>query len=90
MRNKGINSNRLKREPLEQKFAKLWEKDNHRKIGNGILDYLLAQDPNYPRGEVTPRDREVAATVIQWLGSPVGISFLEEIGFKRGKGYNNG
>lgn len=29
--------------------------------------------------EVSDRDREVAATVIQWLGSPVGNNFLREL-----------
>ena len=47
--------------------------------GRGVLDYLLAEDSNYPKGEVTERDRKVAATVIQWLGSPVGQSFLSKL-----------
>ena len=29
--------------------------------------------------EVSDRDREVAATVIQWLGSPIGNNFLREL-----------
>lgn len=37
-------------------------------MGNG-------KDP----AEVSDRDREVAATVIQWLGSPVGNNFLREL-----------
>jgi hypothetical protein len=46
--------------------------------GRGTLDYLLAKDCNFPNGEVTARDREVAATVIQWLGSSVGQCFLRD------------
>ena len=49
-----------------------------------ILDRLVCTDDN-PRG-ATQRDAEVAATVIQWLGTAVGYSFmrscLEEAGFK--------
>lgn len=30
----------------------------------------------YPYGEMTARDRMVAAEVIQWLGSPIGMKFL--------------
>jgi hypothetical protein len=30
----------------------------------------------YPYGEMTDRDRMVAAEVIQWLGSPIGMNFL--------------
>lgn len=47
--------------------------------GRGTLDYMLAEIPNEPRGEVTARDRVVAATVIQWLGSPVGRCFLRDM-----------
>jgi hypothetical protein len=47
--------------------------------GRGTLDYLLAKNCNDPNGEVTDRDREVAATVIQWLGSPVGQDFVAEV-----------
>jgi hypothetical protein len=80
MNNKGLHQYRFKNEPLEKLFAEAWEADNidnaGRIDGRGILDYLLAKDSNHPNGEVTKRDREVAATVIQWLGSPVGQSFL--------------
>jgi hypothetical protein len=32
----------------------------------------------FPLGETTERDRIIAATVVQWLGSNVGMSFLHE------------
>lgn len=76
MKNKGLHQYRFKENPLEKAFAKQWEKEN---VEGRILDYLLAKDLNYPKGEVTDRDREVAATVIQWLGSPCGQSFVEEV-----------
>ena len=31
------------------------------------------------RAEVSDRDELVAATLIQWLGSPVGQTFLKEV-----------
>ncbi len=34
---------------------------------------------------VTPRDAEIVATVIQWLGSNVGMAFLHEALLKCGK-----
>jgi hypothetical protein len=82
--NRGLHDYRFKQNPLEKKFAMAWEKQNvsaftDKPDGKGTLDYLLAKDCNLPAGEVTARDREVAATVIQWLGSPVGQSFLEDI-----------
>lgn len=80
MRNVGRNQHRFKDNPLELKFAEAWEKQNTGKSPNynGWLDYMLAEDNNRPCGEVTDRDREVAATIIQWLGSPVGESWVRE------------
>jgi hypothetical protein len=83
MKNKGLHQYRFKDNPMEEIFAQAWEKQNlsiHGKPdGRGTLDYLLAKDSNSPNGEVTDRDREVAATVIQWLGSPVGQGFVIDV-----------
>lgn len=76
MKNKGLHQYRFNNNPMEKKFAKAWEEDNER---GRTLEYLMAKDPNRPNEEVTSRDREVAATVIQWLGSPVGQGFLRDI-----------
>ncbi|MCK4793089.1 MAG: hypothetical protein KAV87_55680 [Desulfobacteraceae bacterium] len=76
MKNRGKSQYRFKDNLSEQIFAEVWEEQNtHGKI----LDYLLAEDNNRPCGEVTDRDRMVAATVIQWLGSPVGDNFLGDV-----------
>lgn len=85
MRNKGLSQYRFKNNPLEKKFAEAWEVQNSGGYQKGTLDYLLAKDPNRPNGEVTERDRVIAATVIQWLGSPVGQSFVTEVldGYRR-------
>ena len=82
MKNKGKNANRLEANPVEKKFAEAWDEMNDlsRQGSLGTLNWLLAEDPNWAKdGEVTPRDRMVAATVIQWLGSPVGQYFLKHI-----------
>jgi len=79
MKNKGKNTHRFKQNPLELKYAEMWENLNKNLDGHGVLDYMLADDKNKPSGEVSDRDREVAATVIQWLGSPVGQCFLDKI-----------
>lgn len=70
MKNKGLHQYRFKENPLEKAFAEQWEKENNE---GRTLDCLLAKD------EVTDRDREVAATVIQWLGSPCGQYFVEDV-----------
>ncbi len=77
MYNKGKWQHRFNDNLNEKIIAELWEKENEKGRDN-LLEYLLANDPNSPKGEVTERDREVVATVIQWLGSPVGEFFLKE------------
>lgn len=53
--------------PREAAFAAQWAKEQR---DGRILDHLIGND-------CSPRDAMVAATVIQWLGSNVGMSFLE-------------
>jgi hypothetical protein len=83
IKHEGLRTNRLQREPLEKAFAKAWKDKNEKSAGVDLLDYLLAEDPNHPKGEVSQRDATVAATVIQWLGSHVGQCFLRDV---RGNG----
>lgn len=67
---------------LERVFAFRWMELN--KGEWCMLDKLVSTD-EHPLG-ATQRDAEVAATVVQWLGTAVGYSFLErclkEAGFK--------
>ena len=78
---KGLHKYRFQANPLEKAFAQRWHDEN--KYGH-ILEYLLSLDNR--KVEVTEREQEVADTVIQWLGSPVGCSFiirvLKEHGWK--------
>ena len=80
-KHKGIHTHRFRENPEEERFAKAWTVQNN---PGRTLDYLLARAENNPV-RVSERDREVAATVIQWLGSPVGQSFLRELGYERSK-----
>jgi len=80
MKNKGMHQNRFAKNFLEKVYAKAWEEINLDDHDHGILEYLLAENNSRPQhGEVTDRDRVVAATVIQWLGSAVGQSFLMQL-----------
>ena len=76
-KNKGINHRRLTvaHNKLEKKFARKWDKINSG--GRPILGYILSPDNNH----LTPsdRDEEVAASVIQWLGTEVGRGFLDSV-----------
>lgn len=76
MNHEGINKHRLNPEagnPREVVFAKAWEKANKEAnylrliLGKGREGYLLESEI------------QVAATVIQWLGSNCGMWFLRDI-----------
>lgn len=72
----GRHLHRLTDNPMEQRLHERWLKENER----GILELLMSPDRNQRR-PVSKRDAEVAATVIQWLGSHVGQCFLRDVGF---------
>ena len=78
-RNVGKHTHRFKSNPRERIAAELWQQEcgNPPIGGPDMLNYMLGngKDPV----EVSDRDREVAATVIQWLGSPIGNNFLREL-----------
>ena len=59
---------RLDSNPIERIYAEKWKQ--RQLIGN-TLAYLL--------NNITQRDATVAATIIQWLGSSGGQSFLDEV-----------
>ena len=57
--------------PKESIFSKKWKEENNRPDGSQLVQMLIP--------ECTERDTEVAATIIQWLGSSVGMCFLSNI-----------
>jgi hypothetical protein len=70
VRHIGLHADRLAPEqnnPREVAFAELWQ---HEQLTH-LLDQLLGL-----KRELTQRECTVAATVIQWLGSNVGMNFL--------------
>lgn len=77
----GVSRRRLNGNPEEKRFANAWEKHNAQ---GHTLDWILAIDQSRGRPHETPeRERVVAATVVQWLGSPVGCGFLSDLGYAR-------
>lgn len=70
--------------PTEKAFADKWQEENEARpsinYGHGILQDLFMKGGHFNAKcvhEVTPSERYVAATAIQWLGSNCGMSFLE-------------
>lgn len=39
----------------------------------------------YPSDVLSSRERQIVISAIQWLGSPVGQSFLRELGYEKSK-----
>ena len=88
---KGISCRRLNQHnPREVAFAQEWDKENDSgwnsgtNHGHGILqDLFVGCSPVFPfthkwyELKINRRERMIVATVIQWLGSNCGMSFLD-------------
>ncbi len=93
--NRGNCYNRTEFNPVEKALADHWESENARahnvNYGQGILQDLFGE-PHPVFGSripsfihvVTPTERWIVATVIQWLGTNCGQSFLQEAFAKAG------
>lgn len=69
LRHVGLAKHRLKEDnPREVAFTKVWKRENK----NSYRLLTLIKD-------ASQRDADVAATIIQWLGSNVGIAFLNSV-----------
>jgi hypothetical protein len=81
-KHQGLAPYRLADNPEEKRFARKWQAYND--AGN-TLACLLDPERGSGRRPPEPSDRDVAvaATVVQWLGSPVGQGFLRDLGYER-------
>lgn len=75
----GKNTHRYKQNPLELAFAREWQ--GACDTGHN-LEYLLSGGTNQ-RLPVSEQEQVASNTVIQWLGSPVGQSFLATVMSKK-------
>jgi hypothetical protein len=57
--------------PREVAFAQQWDDEHDFEHRRSLVHHLIP--------DCTERDRVVVATVIQWLGSNVGMSFIEDV-----------
>ena len=81
----GHNKHRLKQNHAERIFAKEWIKLQQPTSKwsdtcnlNWIFNSFDARGKQQP-GHVSEAQMKVAATVVQWLGSPVGLGWLREV-----------
>lgn len=75
----GLHRHRLSREPMEKAFSEAWERENSPDKRHKLLDDLLGEGDGRLQPFASARDWEVASTVIQWLGSPVGQAFVRGV-----------
>lgn len=75
----GRSANRLYREPREAVFAESWKRMNSKQMHNRpeVIDWLLHGDGSQCHARATQKEATIAATLVQWLGSPVGFGWLE-------------
>ena len=86
----GLHAHRYREHPLERAFAGEWQKLNdepRQAVASSRSAFAYLMDITNQGNPVPPlskRDWLVAATVIQWLGSPVGQDFLRRALFTPG------
>ena len=80
-KHQGLGVHRVQANALEAQFALAWQAQNITAglAGAATVDYLLHTGDQANPQLCSDRDRIVANTVIQWLGSPVGQSFVQGV-----------
>jgi len=81
---KGFKTYRHEQNPKEKELHdKFIEQCSH---NHDDMDFIVFgmdnNKPNYPADRLTDREKQIAISTIQWLGSPVGQSFLKDCGFE--------
>jgi hypothetical protein len=73
----GRSLHRIQSNPVERVFSEEWSKQAR---SGHTLEWLLcaSADQQVQLRNITQREATCAATLMQWLGSPVGFCWLEE------------
>ena len=74
IKHEGFSTHRLADNPMERLYAEAWKR-----TAPGTLGWLLGDSDSRGYSNFSERDAKVAASIIQWLGSPVGSSFVAEV-----------
>ena len=78
---KGLHEYRFDQNPEERRIS-----ESFKEFAARNLAYLMrVGDQSGSPPPLDPHEAVVACTVIQWLGSPVGQHWLEELGYVREK-----
>jgi len=80
---KTFNEHRRNSNSTEEKIyqtACKWDKENSVIFDQAILG---SHSTGRPKNYLTDHEKSIVFTTLQWLGSPVGQSFLSECGFEQ-------
>jgi len=85
---KNLHPDRLDRIP-ERIYAEQWKDQNKRRAGvnDGFtyLEWILCPSKQRIPAPVSERDAQVAAAVVQWLGTCCGLGFMQSCEIRIGK-----
>lgn len=76
-----LKQHRFERNPIEQSFVEKFIKEYG---GSNDMDLIVFSHPSdsiTPKDFLSYREKSIVLSTIQWLGSPVGQSFLNQCGF---------
>lgn len=82
-------THRFEQNPQERLFVETFVK-NYLQIDERLLEGIIFGWANsaqtIPKDNLSLRELNIILNIIQWLGSPVGNSFLQECGFDKSNG----
>ncbi len=88
----GSRIGRLKDLPYGQDELKFSEEFHNMTVNDWELIVFggkVNSSCDIPADRLSEREKDIVASVVQWLGTPVGKSFLKDCGFKNDKGTND-
>jgi len=76
------HKNNPKEKELHDKFIETHIKHEHFTAPVDLIIFPPTNNPMTPEDYLSDREKRIVISTIQWLGSPIGQSFLRECGFE--------
>ncbi len=84
---KTFKEHRQENNPKEKELVEIFLQEHNRK-GYEDMDLIVfghGSESLRPNDYLTEREKQITLSTIQWLGSPIGQSFLSQCGFEKVK-----
>lgn len=75
-------THRFENNPQEKKFVEEFIKQHSEGSDMDLIVFGHNPGSTHPKDYLSDREESIVLSVIQWLGSPVGQSFLDSCGFE--------